>query len=377
VVFGDERLRRVVSRLRMLEDRQANVETAILSSELGKIIAPSSGSWHSMLQRAVLQSTERYEMIKSIMQENYPPEFQQIYTITNRVRNLVYQEDPKWASRHPCYGSSPYYDMQGLAYLEISDRLLYYLQTRLGLATLQPVVQVKDWDMDGLDEVVVCNDGQTVCLDREGACMTYQHVLSPRVNGDYHLMYRLLQHDIGQVKAYNSIYRYSYPLVLTETDSRLQYSLYSQGGRRENCRNSLRCDLIYDDGGKKTGLGDLAAETFQLRDTKIEGESAHAVFSCYKSININPTVTAQIEMEKEFVITPFSVTVIIKATTDQEIYRVIYIWPSTGKLRLTSDEVDFKPVSYLGFNTGSGPVQVKIEDVGETENYNSLPGNKC
>ncbi len=129
--FGDERLRRVISRLRILEAEQDEFEKMILAT-----ICPSQfpDAWQDIWKRAMLQSMERYEMIKQVLEQDYPAEWAEYYALINRVRNLVYQEDPKWASRHPCYGSSPYYDMQGLAYLELAERLLHYLSSQIARA---------------------------------------------------------------------------------------------------------------------------------------------------------------------------------------------------------------------------------------------------
>ena len=96
------------------------------------------------------------------------------------VRHLVYQEDPKWASRHPNYGSSPFYDMQGLAYLEIAIRVLAEMLRKMNEFN-EDTVQYRDWDMDGRNEIVIEHDQHSLVLDRAGGCLVYHHAITHRL----------------------------------------------------------------------------------------------------------------------------------------------------------------------------------------------------
>ncbi len=360
VCFGDERLRRVISRIRLLEEDQERFEKAVIALN-------SSGhfpaEFQSMLERAVLQSIERFEMINQLLQENYPPEISESYILINRVRNLLYQEDPKWASRHPCYGSSPYYDMQGLAYLEISERLLNHLLGRLTEQSIEsPSLMIKDWDFDGREEILLRNYLQTVVIDMDGGCINYHHVLAEDLAADYSKMADIIKRDFAGIKAYHSVYRYAYPLVMTETDSSLKNELFSEGARKENCRNSLRCELVICKEGEYITLGDLGRMVFRLEEMSEGQDSSQVLLTCEKQIPYEETVL-NIKISKQFVILPDRVSVVMTAKVDGYAAENFFLAPQIVTSAAPSDEVNFLPVAFLGFQNSEGKVPIIIHDI--------------
>lgn len=359
VTFGDERLRRVMSRLRILETGQETVEKMVITAHCSDQFA---GAMQDMMARAMMQSMERYEMIYDILKNNYPPELGEYYVLINRVRNLLYQEDPKWASRHPCYGSSPYYDMQGLAYLEIAERLLAYLQSQLAGQPLKyDAMMVNDWDFDGQDEIFLYHPQQTLAIDLEGGCIHYHHVLSADLANDYQRMAHILNRDFAGIKAYHSVYRYAYPLVMTETDSSLKKELFPEGARQENCRNSLRCELMCCVNGEYIALGGLDQACYRLDGISAEADHSRVILSCGQKILYEEMVYT-VTISKQFLVFADKLQIMMKVHWDGNIADCFLV-PQIVSSAAPSDEVDFRPAAFLGFKAASGSTSIAVHDV--------------
>ncbi|CFW97598.1 Glycoside hydrolase/deacetylase, beta/alpha-barrel [Syntrophomonas zehnderi OL-4] len=359
VAFGDERLRRVMSRLRLLEEAQENFEKTVIEAHSADQFA---GAMQEMVTRSILQSPERFEMVQTLLTQNYEIMFSEYYALINRVRNLLYQEDPKWASRHPCYGSSPYYDMQGLAYLELSDRLLMHLQSHLSGKPVEPdAILIKDWDFDGRDEILILNPQQTLAIDLEGGCVHYHHVLSAPLDGDHRHIAEILRRDFKEIKAYHSVYRYSCPLVMTETDSSMQTEFFPQGARRENCRNSLRCELLHFSDGEYTSLGNLEQASYNLDEVRTELDHSRVSLSCEQTV-IYKEIVCTVTIRKHFLIFADRLQVIMKVNMDEKLADCFLV-PQIVTSAAPSDEVAFCPVAWLGFNAPPGNSSITVQDI--------------
>lgn len=359
VTFGDERLRRVMSRLRLLEALQEDFEKTVITAH-GAV--QFTGTMQDMITRSILQSPERFAMVQNLLTQHYDPIVSEYYTMINRVRNLLYQEDPKWASRHPCYGSSPYYDMQGLAYLELSERLLMYLQMHVSGQPLNPdSIVVKDWDFDGQDEILVFNPQQTLAIDLEGGCIHYHHVLSADLAGEHQYIAEILRRDFREIKAYHSVYRYAYPLVMTETDSSLQTEFYPPGARRENCRNSLRCEILQYADGEYITLGNLEQARYDLDEIKTAPDYSWVSLSCKQKINYAET-DYTFKINKQFFIFAERLRVVIKADWDKQLTDCFLV-PQIVTSAAPSDEVEFRPDAWLGFKAPPGDMIITVQDI--------------
>ncbi|MGS0764375.1 hypothetical protein [Syntrophomonas curvata] len=353
VAFGDERLRRIVCRLRDAEHLQDKLDKAVLDTlgqHMGIEVAPEL---ERMFKRALLESAERHELVSAILKDYYPPQMDEDYQLLNRVRNLLYQEDPKWASRHPVYGSSPYYDVQGLAYLEMVLKIL-----TLGLESMHfsnhRDSAVRDWDFDGQDEVVLENEVQTLVLDNEGGCISYHHVLAPSLKGDHCRIREIVARDLNRVPAYNSVFRYSYPLIFSETDSSLTRMFYEEGGRREQCRNSLRCEVLLQNNNEFFALGDFDLASFQIADVVSEGPDRVAKMCCSKVVAIgNSKVT--IDLEKSFKLQAGALEIKLQAWCRPvpDRHKLVLV-PQIVSTAAPSDEVEFRPQAWLGLIAGKG-----------------------
>lgn len=350
VTFGDERLRRVICRLRDVEKLQELVEGEVLASLARKLGIALPAELDDMIKRALLESAERYEFIATVLKEYYDPRLKEDYELVNRVRNLLYQEDPKWASRHPVYGSSPYYDVQGLAYLEMVAKILAAQLRTVSLNDFGSSV-IRDWDFDGTNEVILENEEQVLVLDSEGGCISYHHVLAPSIRGNYDSMREIVARDLNWIKAYNSIFRYSYPLVFTETDSSISQQFYEEGGRRENCRNSMRCEVLLEKNNDLLSLGNFDLGLYQIEQVLSDGLENKAIMTHTRTLDVADSPTPlTIVLEKEFCLKEGILQVDIRACYQGKTDNLnLILVPQLVTSAAPSDEVDFSPRAYLGF----------------------------
>ncbi|HNX28972.1 MAG TPA: hypothetical protein PKN87_06120 [Syntrophomonadaceae bacterium] len=348
VTFGDERLRRVICRLRDVEAVQNDFETAVISSWAEGKFDDTEQALQEQTIRSLLQSAERFDIVSAIIKEKYADETSSQYETINRIRNLVYQEDPKWASRHPSYGSSPYYDMQGLAYLEAAYRIMSALNTKIGLPQPEKFA-LRDWDMDGRDEIVIFAADQFAVIDTKGGCICFQQVIDEVIAEDTNKAHALIAADIGSgVKAYNSIYRYSYPLVFTEADSSIGTRYYAEGGRQEICRNSLRCELYWQYDDQMTALGNLLRREFSVKNVTSNESGVSVELTCPFRVKIEGRIL-EILVSKSFQTGPQSMTVTVKAEVRGDLDKgQLILVPQLITSATPSDEIDFKPRAFLG-----------------------------
>lgn len=348
VTFGDERLRRIMCRLRDIEDRQDVFEKQLLTNP--EIISSEYKYLQNLTARAMLDSPERYLFIEEILR-NKLPELAHNYSLINRMRNLVYQEDPKWASRHPSYGSSPFYDMQGIAYLELTYRVLEDINHQLGIKPT-PEIQVRDWDFDGQNEVLFTNREQVLVIDCQGGCLSYHSVLNPHTDNYTELIEDLLGSDILSLKTYNSIYRHCYPLVFTEVDSDISPRLYPEGGRREIGRNSMRCNLYMLNNGQEIAIGGFSSRNYNLDTVEQDEDGLTAVFSVKTDLNIANSNVIPVELTKIFSVMEGYMTVTFHIKLPPEYNHLeLILAPELVCSASASDEVNFRPQAYVGIKT--------------------------
>lgn len=365
VCYGDERLRKAVNRLRDVERMQEQIDQAVIADYEKKYIAGSLPCIGDIWQRAALCSPERFELVAEILRKDYPVEHLQNYEIVNRVRHMVYQEDPKWASRHPSYGSSPYYDVQGLAYLEIAERVLAGAGREVSSQNILSPVEIRDWDDDGQDEVVIRTKDQTAVIDMKGGCIAYHSVIASSVAGDLGGLRKLLKKDFAaDVPVYKSIYKYSYPTVFTEADSSMAVNFYPQGGRREVCRNSFRCRLIYKDRENDIPVGNFDTAVYKLIaiSETAEGIKTELVYEdrvCIGAAEIDVRVVKTFLISSQALSCSFAVS----SSGESSEHEVLLV-PQVVSSAAPSDEVSFCPEAKIGIaGKTEGLIQVKVEDI--------------
>ena len=359
VVFGDERLRRTISRLRSFEQKQNEFETKMLN-----MLDISEHT--SIIRRAVWESSERFILIERLLSQKFGGDLLEQYRLVNRIRNILYQEDPKWASRHPNYGAAPYFDSTGLAYLEIAERLLNKLVNMVNEQSYNTTVDIIDWDFDGDDEVMIKAPLQTLSVDMQGGCIDYHFALEKKLS-DVDYCFTLLRENIKTIPSYHSIFKHTAPLVLTETDSRLKRNIDGIGSRKEQCRNSFRCDLYYFDNDEFIRIGNLGDSLFVL--SKIEQDVNCIRVVCNTSLPIEfPNGRESLfSVQKEFVVTKDGLDVNITSSFDKDIGENIFLVPQIVTSLTPSDEVTFEPVSQIVLQNGNINITYLANDMIESK----------
>ncbi|MBO8158346.1 hypothetical protein [Thermosyntropha sp.] len=372
VVFGDERLRKVINCLRDFESEQAEFEDYVIDLFWQNEHFLSDGM-PKMLKTAVLNSAERYEIVKSILEKYFSADMAYNYELINRVRHVVYQEDPKWASRHPSYGSSPYYDMQGLSYLYIAQRLLRHMINEVKNKKNENIVEIKDWDQDGTEEVIVKTGEQMVVIDTEGGCISYQQVIDGKAASSKGFLEDVLAQNIPQIPAYSDIYKVSYPLVFTETDSDLTLMFYKEGGRKEICRNSMRCNILFVRDGEYKLLGDFATAHYEITEVIKEEKEVRIILERTEQVLIGDKECV-ITLVKEFTVLENRIGCSFSAVCDAlKPGFELFLVPQLVTSAAPSDEVDFEPLAWLKITSeAEGEMLYEIEEkqVHEGENNN-------
>lgn len=361
VTFGDERLRKVICRLRDAENLQNQFETVVLK-KLEMQTSPAELA--QVVYESVLNSPERYRLVEKML-EHHHPDWLELYKVVNRVRHLVYQEDPKWASRHPSYGSSPFYDMQGLAYLELAMRVLADMTEKMN-GSGWGGTRSQDWDMDGKDEIVVENSQQSVILDGEGGCISYQHVLAPMAAENPGQAAQLLTNDFKRLRAYNHIYSSSYPLIMTESDSDLKLQYYPEGGRREVPRNSMRCAVWIAMRDQEIAVGNFDTCNYSIDSVQVSEGQTLVKMSTKSVVDLVGHDPINISLEKEFCVRENSLQVQFHAYVDRMIDNLqFFMVPELVTSAAPSDEVHFQPCAWLGIVPSSqgSDVAVQLHDI--------------
>ncbi|QGT99247.1 hypothetical protein SYNTR_0654 [Candidatus Syntrophocurvum alkaliphilum] len=368
VCFGDERLRRVICRLRNIEEKQKEYEDKIINYYLKNFCNIDSIDLQSIVEHSLIDSLEKHKLVSSILEKHYSIELKKIYETINRVRNLIYQEDPKWASRHPSYGSSPYYDVFGLAYLEIADRLLIKAFEKLNKNNeKETYIQVIDWNKDGNDNIIIENPNQTAVVSTRGGCISYLHALSPKISNNKNKMLSLLKNDFAQIKAYNSILQYSTPLILTENDSELTIKYYHEGGRLEQSRNAFRCKVLLKINDEYKTIENFNNYIFNIEKIETNENCTLIKLKCVKEVQLTEFETINIELIKEFKFFLNSLSVNISVVTDKKNINQgkLYLVPELVTSATPSDEVEFQPEALIGLviNDDNSLINYKIENI--------------
>ncbi len=352
VTFGDERLRRVICRLRDFEQEQEEFEQEVLDS-LDKKMSALDTDIRKIINRSILNSPERFELVRKLLKNE--PQKLMIYEAVNRIRNLVYQEDPKWASRHPSYGSSPFYDVTGLAYLEMAYKVM---QSIMNKKPSYPKVLEVDWDYDGLVELLIENEYQTIVIDTKGACISYHHVLTPEMATNIDRMTNTLVEDIN-LPAYNSIYRYAYPLIFTESDSAMSIKFYDEGGRKEVSRNAFRCDLLVNTPNGFQVIGDFATASYNLKGVETKLDQVKIELECTRKLSEQLSVT----LTKIYIIREQSVSCEFALKKHGASDIELAISPQIVSSAAPSDEIEFRPTSFIGLDKGTDEIDINLKDI--------------
>lgn len=346
VTFGDERLRKVIARQRDLERKLQELDRHALQE------LEIQGLSRLLLRDTVMDSPHRFKFVQEILSARYSDELARAYRVIQRVRNLAYQEDPRWASRHPSYGSCAYFDLQGLAYLELAERLAdLALEQIRGQGCDLPEVMIRDWDMDGEDEVIVRTQCQTIVIHVRKA----QVVFHQANKGDWAFpeLLSYLEKEMLFPVAYSEVLEITQPLIFTETDSELQEEFYPEGGRVERCRNSMGVTFAAFNDENWAALEEESSG-YQLVGTETEADSIVI------SLEQSPLIRSgdkhrRLKVRKTFRVYEASVLMSVEVQViDGDCREQIYLVPELVTSVVPSDERELKPSSWLGIKGEDG-----------------------
>ena len=362
VTLGDERLRRVLMRLRIMEEKQHKFEQALLQKSLQKRMPDTKAQDLERFTRALLESSERYRWVEDFLTD-MNGDIQAVYRLVNRLRNLLYQEDPKWASRHPCYGSSPYYDMQGLAYLELAERLFEKVCFPVLQLDSEDVLQLKDMDMDGVDELWIQTPSQSLCIDPRGACINYHYIVEPIKGEEAGRLTKLLEEKILNVQAYHTGLQQACGMVMTETDSSLREEFYPEGGRMEKCRNAYRAELMIADGLGGYSPAGFHSCMFDLVSYSEDQGVCEVLLEKNLKISLQDGKKYPITMQKQYTIVGKQLELKIVVDSDLPPEIEVFLLSEWVVSAAPSDEVHFRPRAFIGVNEAGDEVKLSVQGI--------------
>ncbi|NLB17359.1 MAG: hypothetical protein GX825_01155, partial [Syntrophomonadaceae bacterium] len=351
VTFGDEKLRKLMCRQRDLERLVQSIDGALLQNQDHPGISP--GLLHDM----VFDSPYRFKYMQEILSDRHPEDLARSYRVIQRIRNVAYQEDPRWASRHPSYGSGSYFDLQALAFMELAERLAQRFLARLNNSDVSyPEVSQFDWDKDGEDEILVKTAQQTVVIHVRRGQVIFQQAVAD-ITWKYEELLDYLEQNMLLPQSYPDVSKYSQALIFTETDSELKEEFYPEGARMEYCRNGFA--EVIRDGNGPIMAGNRNSANWVLE--KLEVIDPKVVISLQRSIELEGE--EPIRIRKVFTIEEAAVEVewVVESLGHKEIYLV----PELVTSAVPSDPIHFKPCSWLGIRGGEKTIPYEI--VGRTK----------
>ena len=360
ITFGDERLRHSIARLHLLETCQKAVENAVIP--LLKL--PDT---EDILNRIIQNSNECFDLIYNTLKKNKLDA--EAYYIVNRVRNIVYQEDSKWASRHPNYGSSPYFDNIGFAYVELAQRTLDIVNNGLGLPSTIGA-HLCDWDNDGDKEAFIMTDLITASVDPCGGCINYLYILSDEVKSATECKH-IIEEETTKLGDYTSIHKYAFPMVMSETDSELAVHFIGSGQRRERCRNAFRCDIVKKVDDNYIKVCDDNETKYSICISK--EEKGRVIVTCKATLELNDISSVGIDIIKKFIFYSNKLIVKISAHSVDNNFDDIYLVPQIVSTVTASDERYFQPCAKIGFSNGEYRTRVNVHGI----RYNDGIGDIC
>ncbi|MDH7478438.1 MAG: hypothetical protein QHH02_00320 [Syntrophomonadaceae bacterium] len=154
--------------LRDLEERQFQLETQLLWSLRQRY--PQAKDWIDLLGFGIADSNRRFEVIEELLARFYPQGRVRAYRLLNRLRNLAYL--PAGVAREG-YWPEP-------AVLTIAHRLVHALLALFNNRDPdQGIIEKRDWDGDGRDELVLNSRQQTLVVQPSSGKVLYCRFIHP------------------------------------------------------------------------------------------------------------------------------------------------------------------------------------------------------
>lgn len=359
ITFGDPKLRRVISCLRQLEKAQERVEKVVLDRVSQEIEGSITHILMSEIAPRVLSSRSRYDFIRVFMAEYYSEDILKAYDLVHTIRNLTYQEDPRWASRHPNFGSCTYYDLTGLAYIAVADRLADYLLNEITETWgrfPKTGMEIVDWDYDGNDEVVIDTDQQYLVISKVAGTVIHHQIHSPYFKGmDFKRILAAAQTLVTEMPMFPATGFYSQALIHTEPDSELCVHLEDEDSRVEYCRDAYRANFVYrDDSGSLKVMGSFDYKIFELTDHSIEGDTITVIMEASEDLICEDGTRLKVSLTKTFTIIDERFTIKFRITKlgDEENphWKDVLFVPELVNSVTPADDIDGKLESFIRLN---------------------------
>ncbi|HQP30042.1 MAG TPA: hypothetical protein PLB81_01845 [Deltaproteobacteria bacterium] len=306
VSYVDPQLRRVISVLRQLEETQERIDRVVLE-KASKGLRKRQAD-HLLLEwinDKFMASQRRSDFVRRFLKQYWGGDEAKGYDIINRIRNLVYQEDPRWASRHPSFGSCASFDLTGLGYCAIAQKLGDALMERLtGRESdkKKTYAVLKDWDKDGSDEAVITNYHQNLIISRKGGTIVHHQVHSPYLmSGKYEDLLAFGADILANLPVFPAVGFYSQCLLHTDADSDLCIQLDGRQSRLERCRDSLRVNVLTIDGADRVKIGDLDTAMFDITAVRRKGRKVEVELATVQKLAMR-SETMEFKVVKVFLV---------------------------------------------------------------------------
>ena len=357
VTFGDPKLRRVISCLRDLEKAQEQVERVVLERVNSQIEASSAHILLHEITQRVLASRNRYDLIRIFMAQYYSKDVLEAYDLIQTIRNIAYQEDPRWASRHPNFGSCTYYDLTGLAYIAVAHRLADYLLAEIsetwGLFP-KTTLEILDWDYDGNDEVVINTDQQFIVISKVAGTVIHHQIHSPYFKGmDFKKILAAAETLVTEMPMFPATGFYSQCLIHTEPDSELCVTL-EEDSRVEHCRDAYRANFVVkDDNGNLSVVGSFDYRIFELSDWSIDGTTLIVTMEATQDLSIDGQEPLSVSLKKVFTVSEdrFNVKFVVTKLSEVKspLWARVFFVPELVNSVTPADDIDGKLESFIRF----------------------------
>ncbi len=356
VTFGDPKLRRVISCLRGLGKAQELVEKVVLDRVASDVKGKITHILMSEVTSTVLSSRNRYDLIRIFMAEYYPEDVLLAYDLIHTIRNLVYQEDPRWASRHPNFGSCTYYDLTGLAYIAVADRLADYLLAEISETWgdfPKTSMEIVDWDFDGNDEVVINNDQQFLVISKLAGTVIHHQIHSPYFKGmDFKRILAAAKTLVTEMPMFPATGFYSQCLIHTEPDSELCVFLEEEDSRVEYCRDAYRANFIMrEDSGEIRVVGSFDYQIFDIKDYSVKDDALVVTMAAEQKLAVGDGKDLKVSLSKTFTVLEDSFSVKFTVTKlnneDDPIWEKIFFVPELVNSVTPADDIDGKLESFI------------------------------
>jgi len=368
VTFADPKLRRVISCLRDLEKSQERVERVVLERVNKEVAGTIPSIIMDEITPRVLASRKRYDLIRTFMAQFYPEKILKAYDLIHTIRNLTYQEDPRWASRHPNFGSCTYYDLTGLAYIAVADRLSDYLFAELSEtwgSFPKTAMEIADWDYDGNDEVILNNDQQSLVISKMAGTVIHHQMHSPYFKGmDFDKILAVAETLVTEMPMFPATGFYSQCLLHTEPDSELCVTL-EEDSRVEYCRDAYRANFTArGEDGALSVIGSFDYVIFDLDDYRVTDDTMQVTMSAGQQLTMPDGRVLEVTLVKTFSVTEdsFSITFDITKETDPDdpAWEGIRFVPELVNSVTPADDIDGRLDSFVRLNANGRDQKIAL-----------------